>query len=126
MKSRISPGYSLFQIVVQDYKHRQYPQNNGYYVDRSGRGVHELVETIPLITKLKWAKKAKRAMAWARKFGSVISCQKVDSHMYRLNMIDYLNVAPKPIEVDISPEEFTIGRDLQVGSVVKGRKIDVE
>ncbi|MDD4876763.1 MAG: hypothetical protein PHQ86_06530 [Dehalococcoidales bacterium] len=112
-KSRVSPRFSLFQIVVLDYSNRKMP-NNGFYVDKKGRGVREIVETIPEITKLKWAKNGKRAMAWARKFGSVISCRKVDSHFHKLAMIDYLRVEPKPMEVEFSVEEFTIGRDSEV------------
>ena len=125
MKSRVSPGQSLFQIVVQDFSNRHPPSNNGFYVDRSGKGVHEVVDTVPLITKLKWAKNGKRAMAWAKKFGSVISCQKVDSHIRRLQMIDYLRIETKPIEVDISVEEFTVGRDLVIEPTSKSKVIDV-
>ena len=124
-KSRISPGFSLFQIVVQDFKHRHSPSNNGFYVDRSGRGVREIVETIPERTLLKWAKNGKRAMAWARKFGSVIECRKVDNHFHKLNMIDYLRIDTKPIEVDISADEFTVGRNLEIELAVKTKKIDV-
>lgn len=126
MKSRISPGFSLFQIVVQDFKHRKPPSGNGFYVDRSGRGVHEVVETIPVITKLKWAKNGKRAMAWARKFGSVIACSKVHSHEYRLQMINHLRVEPRPIEVDISVDEFIVGRDLEIEPKTKHSQIDVD
>lgn len=113
-KSRVAPGFSLFQLVIQDFAHRKPPPNNSFYVDKSGKGVKELVDTIPVITKLKWAKSGKRAMAWARKFGSVVSCRKVDSHFHKLNAIDYLRVEPKPIEVDISLDEFTLGRDFEV------------
>lgn len=124
MKSRISPGFRLFQIVVQDFKHRQPPPPN-MYVDKSGKGVREVVDTVPLITKLKWARDGKRAMAWARKFGSVISCQKVESHIHRLQMIDHLRIEPKPVEVDISVDEFIVGRGLEIESETKSKQIDV-
>jgi hypothetical protein len=114
VKSRVAPNTCLFQILVRDYNNRKSPPNNGFYVDKSGKGVRELVETVPVITKLKWAKNGKRAMAWAKKFGSVISCRKVDSHLYQLNKINYLRIEPKPMEVEFSVEEFTIGRDAEI------------
>jgi hypothetical protein len=123
-KSRISPGFCLFQIVIQDFGNRQ-PAPKGMYVDKSGKGIREVVETIPTMTKLKWAKNAKRAMSWAKKFGSVISCRKVDSHIHRLNMIDYLRVEPKPMEVDISLDEFIVGRDSGIEPAANIRKIDI-
>ena len=127
VKSRVSPGSTLFQIVLQDFNHRHLPYSNGgFYVSRSGRGIHEVVETIPLLTKLKWAKNGKRAMAWAKKFGSVISCRKVDSHEHRLQMINYLRLETKPIEVDISVDEFTIGRDLEIKPMAKTKKFNVK
>lgn len=123
-KSRIAPSYNLYQILIQDYKHRQPPPPN-MYVDKSGKGVREVVERVPLITKLRWAKNGSRAMQWAKKFGSVVACFKVHSHEHRLQMIEHLRVEPKPVEIDISPEEFIIGRDLKVESTRKIKKVDV-
>ena len=125
-KSRVSPGFCLFQVIIQDYAHRKPPRNNEFYVDKSGRGVREIVDTIPVITKLKWAKNGKRAIAWAKKFGSVISCRKVDSHIYKLNAIDYLRIEPKPIEVDISLEEFIVGHDLEVEPNIKKADMNID
>lgn len=116
-KSRISPNFSLFQLVIQDFKHRQ-PVPKYVYLDKTGK-TGKLDETIPEITKLKWAKNGKRAKAWGRKFGSVIRCFKVDSHMHRLQMIEYLSIEPRPMEVEFSVEEFTIGRDSEVKPKVK-------
>lgn len=128
-KSRVSPNFCLYQIVVKDYKHlKPPPPSNRHYVDKSGNGVYELYEedgVVPVITKLKWAKNHKRAMAWARKFGSIISCRKVDSHIRRLDMINYLRIEPKPVEVDISPDEFILGRDLEIEPTVKTKKIEI-
>ena len=124
-KSRANPRYRLFQLVIQDFKHRQPPPKN-MYVDKSGKGVREIVDTIPEITKLKWAKDNRQAARWGRKFGSVIACFKVESHEYRLKMIEHLRLEPRPIEVDISPEEFVVGRDLIVEPVAKTKKIEVD
>ena len=124
MKSRVSVGQRLFQIVVQDYEHRQVPSEYKFYVDKKGGGVRDVVETIPERTLFKWAKNGRRAMDWAKRFGSVISCRKVDSHMRRLDMISYLRVA-KPVEVEISAEEFIIGRDLEVEPAKQTKEIEV-
>jgi len=126
MKSRISPGYHLFQIEVQDFGRRRYQPNqvSGFYVDK--RGVHEVVEAIPRRTFLRWAKTGKQAIRKVKKFGAVISCQKVDSHLRRLDMINYLRIEPKPIVVDISAEEFVVGRDLEIEPTPKFKKIDVD
>lgn len=123
-KSRIAPGYCLFQLVIQDFNHRKPPPKN-YYIDKKGKRAGKVEEeTIPVMTKLKRAKNGRRAIAWARKFGSVISCRKVDSHIHRLNMIDYLRIEPKPIEVNITPEEFIVGHDLEVSPTVQVKEVD--
>lgn len=125
MKSRISPNTKVFQIEVLDYKHRQPPPaGKNYYVDKHGRGIREVVDHIPLITLFRRAKTNKQAIRSASKKGSVISCRKVSSHFNRFNMIEYLRVELKPIEVDIRAEEFTVGRDLEVKPVVRTKKID--
>lgn len=125
MKSRVSPGTTLFEVVVADYKHRQPAPMKNLYVDKSGKGIREVVDTIPLRTLFRWAKNGRRAMDWAKKFGSVMSCHKVDSHIHKLQMIDHLRLETKPIEVDITAEEFTIGRDLEIEPVNKSKNIDV-
>lgn len=123
-KSRLAPNTSVFQIEVLDYKHRQRPTNE-FYVDKFGRGVREVFDYIPHITLFRRAKTHKQAMRSASKKGSVISCRKVGSHFRRLDMIEHLRLEPKPIEVDISVEEFTVGRDLEIEPVVKTKRIDV-
>lgn len=125
-KSRVAPGYSLFQLVIQDFKHRK-PSNNNFYINRDGsRSVREVVETIPTITKLRWKKNSKQAIKSVKKFGTVISCRKVGSHFNRLQMIEHLQLDVKPIYVDITAEEFTVGRDLEIEPMEKKRKIDME
>lgn len=117
MKSQFAPGECLFQIVVQDFKHRQ-PAPKNFYVDKSGKGVKEIVDQIPILTLFRRAKTGKQAIRSASKKGSVISCHKVDSHLRRLDMISHLRIE-KPIFVDISVEEFIVGRELQVESLEK-------
>lgn len=123
-KSRIAPGYKLFQIVVQDYKNRQ-PAPANVYTDRHRfKKYYDIQDIVPQRTMFKWAKDGKRAINWAKKFGSIIACFKVDSHERRLNMIENM-VVEKPIYVDITAEDFTIKRDLTVTIDGKSRKINI-
>ena len=126
MKSRIAPNMRSFQIEVLDYKHRQPPPDKDFYVDKYGRGIREIVDHIPIITLFRRAKKAKQAIKSASKIGSVISCRKVDSHFHRLDMISHLRIDLKPIEVDISVEEFTVGRNLEIEPEIKLKQVDVK
>ncbi len=125
MKSRFAPGECLFQIVVQDFKHRQPVSGKDFYVDKSGKGIREVVDHIPVITWLRTAKNAKRAMESARKKGSIISCRKVDSHLRRLDMITHLRVEQKPF-VEVGLEEFILGHDLTITPAQKGQEFEVE
>ncbi len=124
-KSRVAPNTYLFQIVVRDHSHRQ-PAPKDLYVDRSGNGFREIVDYIPLRTVFKWAKDGKRAKEKAKKYGEVINCHKIDSQYRRLEMIEHLNIDQKPIHVDISLEEFTVGRDLEVVIDKNEKNIEVE
>lgn len=123
-KSRISPRDTLFQLVIRDFKHRHMPHGD-FYVDKSGNGVREIVETVPVITKLKWAKGNEQAKRWGERFGSVIACFKVKSHEHKLNMIEHLRLEPRPIEIDVSAGEFVVGKGLEIKPVESPRKIDV-
>jgi hypothetical protein len=124
MKSRIAPNTFVFQLEVQDFKHRQ-PAPHNLYIDKSGKGIKEIVDSIPIITLFRHAKNSKQAIRSARKKGTVISCQKVDSHVRRLDMMNHLRVDQKPMEVDIKVEDFTIGRDLIISPPQRGRKIEL-
>lgn len=124
-KSRIAPNTYTFQLEVLDFKHRQSPPPKGFYVDKSGKGIKEIFDHIPRITLFRRTKTHKQAIKSASKKGTVISCRKVNSQYYRLNMIDYLRVEPKPVEVDISPDEFILGRDLEIEPTVKTKKIEI-
>ncbi len=126
MKSSIAPNTSVFQLEVRDYKHRQPPPHDGFYVDKSGRGIREKFDTIPIITLFRRAKTAEQAKRSASKKGSVISCRKVDSHLRRLDMISHLRIEQKPIDVEVRLEEFTIGRDLEIESTTQQQKIIVD
>lgn len=123
MKSR-GLGCRLFQVVVQDFKHRKPVPATVVQSGQVWKRNNNIEEIIPVRTLLKWAKDGRRATVWAKRFGSVISCRKVDSHFHRLSMIDYLRIELKPVEVDISAEEFIIGRDLEIKPVVKTKKVD--
>ena len=126
MKSRVSPGNMLFQIVVADYSH----SNNGHRRTHftPGKGKYE-VDDIPHRTIFRWAKSGRQAMRKVgRKFGSVLSCQKVDSHLRHLAKIESLNLEPVKIEVNMTVEDFTINRHGEVSAAIEfdGREIDIE
>lgn len=125
MKSKIAPNTFLFQVVVQDFKHRQPPPRTVMQSNQVFKRYHDIEDNIPEKTLFRWAKRGKQAMAWARKFGTVLSCHKVDSHMRRLEMIEHLRVEQKPIEVDISLEDFIVGRNLEISPAKKTKKFDV-
>jgi hypothetical protein len=125
-KSRLAPNMNEYQIEVLDYKHRKPPPNNQLFIHKDGRRVKEPTEHIPLITLFRHAKTQEQAKRSASKKGSVISCRKVDSHYRRLHMIEYLRLEPKPVVVDISPDEFLVGKDLTVSPIETTKKIKVE
>lgn len=124
-KSRISPGFNLYQIVVQEFGSRKRPANQvlSYYRDK--RGVHEVVESVPQRTFLRWARNGKQAMKKVKKFGTVISCFKVHSHEKKLQMIEHLRLE-KPIEIDIRAEEFIVGKDLEIEPLEETKNISVD
>lgn len=126
MKSKLSPNVNLFQLVVQDFKNRKPAPNKDYYVDKSGKGIKEVVDHIPLRTLFRHAKNNRQAIKSASKVGTVISCRKVDSHFHRLHMIEHLRIEMKPIEVNISADEFVLGKDLEVSPKIDKKIIDVE
>ena len=125
MKSRISPGNMLFQIVVADYSHSNNGHRRTHFIP--GKWKYE-VDVIPHRTIFRWAKSGKQAMRKVgRRFGSVISCQKVDSHLRHLAKIESLNIEPVKIEFDMSVEEFTVDRSGEVSPTIEieGREIDI-
>ncbi len=126
MKSRVGAGMLLFQVVVQDFKHRQPPPASVANSDQIFKRFHNIEDYIPERTLFKWAKDGRRATDWGAKFGSVISCCKVDSHIRKLEMIEHLRLEQRPIEVEIGIEEITLGRDLEIKPAERTKKIDVE
>lgn len=123
MKSRVAPNMQLYQIVVQDFSQRHPVSDKEFYVDKSGKGIREVVDFVPLRTLFRYAKRPKQAQDWAKKFGSVKECHKVDSYLHRLEMISHLNVEMKPISIDISVEEFTVGKDLEITPKIESKNI---
>ena len=142
MKTRINPGESLFQIVVVDYSQRgnghrktYVPPSTNVEARKKGKKLEQTDyakidgDYVLHRTLFRWAKNGKRAMRKVgRRFGSIISCRKVDSHYRHLNMIEYLNLDQKKIEVDMTVEEFTMNRDGEVSRSIEieGREIDIE
>ena len=125
MKSRINPGESLFQIVVADYSFSGNGRRHTEFTPKVGK--YE-VDFIPKRTLFRWAKDGKRAMRKVgRRFGTILSCHKVDSHYRHLNKIESLNMEPVKIEFDMSVDEF-VYRDGGVTRAIEieGREINIE
>lgn len=117
----------LFQIVVKNFSKR----------DRNGRrdtvvvprnGIRKKVDVEPEAqrrTLIKAFRNAKAAMRWGRRYGTVVSCQKVDTSYYLRN-IEFLNLEPA-MKIEIETEEIAVGSDLSVeGRVGRGRRIEIE
>ena len=130
MKSRINPGDSLFQIVVADYSfrgngHRRTWVGNNNDDKKAYKSVD--VDLVPHKTLFRFAKNGKRAMRKVgKRFGTIISCQKVDSHHHHLNKIESLNL--EPIKIEMTVEDFTINREgfISRSIEIEGREIDIE
>lgn len=143
MKARINPGENLYQIVVADYSHR----NNGYRrtippispnIELRKQGETEFkpvkqgkidYDYVPRKTLFRWAKSGRQAVRKVgKKFGSIISCEKVDSHYRRLNMIENLNLHQAKIEIE-NDTEFILSEDYEITRNtinIDGREIEIE
>lgn len=128
MKSGVAPNTYLYQIVVKDHAHRQPPPKSlyGYKSYITDKSLKDISDFIPLRTFFRWAKGNRQAQDKVKKHGEVISCRKVDSQYRRLEMIEHLHLDIKPITVDISLEDFTIGRDLEITPIIKETNIDIK
>jgi len=124
---------SLYQIVVADYSRKRNGRRQTVVLPDGKGGHSNKIDVEPdvhkrtLLKRFGGNKAHKRAMAWGRKFGTVLSCRKVDHEAYLKN-IEHLNLTPKPIVVEMDSGEFTINRDLQMQRTRRrrGRKIDIE
>ncbi len=99
---------NVFQMVVVEYSKRR----NGYhrnFVIADDRGL----TSAPKRTIVRRFRDYRSAMKWGGRFGSVISCHKVDTYPYFRN-IEYLNLTEKQVEIKIDREEYVLNRALEL------------
>lgn len=126
MKSHAKAGQSLFQIVLMDYAKRQPPPAHVLNSGNIFKRYNEIDDYIPKKTVFRWAKDSKRAKRKVgKKLGTIIACFKVNSHEARLHMIEKLSI-DKPITIEMTPEEFTVGRNLEISPRRKTIEIDID
>ena len=115
--------YQLEIITIGSNCHAQLPKDlrihNEIISVKPIKASDQHKEKMPVITKVRLAKSADAAIAWAKRFGSVISCHKVDTTPY-INNIEYLckDVIGKPVEIQVDTTEFRID--------VEGLSVSVE
>ena len=102
----------LFQIEVLEFGKRRGNYSAG--ADNGmGRKDVDHWTTAPHRTLLKRAKSAEIAKNWAKRFGSILHCEKVDTSPYYRN-IEFLNLEEKPIEIRLDREEFIVNKALEL------------
>ena len=52
-------------------------------------------------------------MRYGKRFGSVVSCHKVDVSHY-VKSAEYRTLPPKPVSISIDKEEYVLGKDIQI------------
>lgn len=119
--SRHNGREHLYQLVILDYSKKN--NNHHYLVDgcppvidvKDGR--IKVVDTLssqpPHRTIISRRKTAKAAMRWGSRYGTVISCEKVDTTSYLKN-IEYLNLKQKPRIIKLDKEEFIVTKRLEL------------
>lgn len=118
----------LYQIEIADYSKRN--SGSGYTLTVFENGKKQKVDILPEAprrTLLKRAKSSELAKRWGARFGTVISCFKVDTEKY-LNNIEYLNLAQEPIAIEAEPEYF-LNKNLEITRPRRefgGKKIELE
>lgn len=105
--------YQLEIITISGNAHAQLPRDlrihNEFISVKPIKASDQHKEKMPVITKVRLAKSAEAAVAWAKRFGSVISCHKVDTTPY-INNIEYLckDVIGKPVEIQVASSAFSV------------------
>lgn len=82
-----------------------YPKGRVKVVDRK--------PIAPRRTKIGLFYNIKGAKKWGRKFGTVISCHKVDKSPYLKN-IEYLNLKQEPLTIELVQEDYVLNKALEL------------
>lgn len=120
----------FFQLEIADYSKRR----NGRYTtswlnfSKGQKGKIDRLPLVPCRTLLKRFKDGESAKRWGARFGTVISCRKVDTAPYFKN-IEYLNLTGKPISIEFDKEEYMVNKALELSRPridFEDKKIDVQ
>ena len=103
----------VYQIVVLDFKKRSNGHGRTIVVpDGNSRRKIDILPEAPSRTLIKAFRSHEAAMKYGKRYGTVVSCHKVDTSPYLLN-IEHLNLGePRAIEIDRA--EFVLGEDVEI------------
>lgn len=82
----------------------------------SPKGKIKVVDTLPVAhrrTLLELFYNYRHAIKWGARYGTVISCQKVDKSYY-LNNIEHLNLNQEPITIELEQEDYVLSKTLEL------------
>ncbi len=109
----------VFQIEVSDYgcrptKYRDY-KNPLWWDNEGNQGkVVDILPPPPSRTLIPLSHKNTKAIKrWARRFGMVTSCHKVDKSYY-LENIEHLNLHQEPLTIEVEQEDFVLTKALEL------------
>lgn len=124
-RARVERRLPLFQIEVADFTKHTYRT----IVVKNGkeRQKVDIPSKAPRRTLLEHFKDGKAAMRWASRIGVVLSCFKVDTEPYLVN-IEHLNLE-QTFSVELGEKEYVLNKALELSRPRKefeGKKFDVE
>jgi hypothetical protein len=121
----------LFQLVVIDFSKRNNEIRETHFnsslidfnTDRKVK-VADVAYPVASMTLFRRAKDHRQAQKWGEKFGTVLSCFKVDKTKY-LENIEHLNLHQEPRSIEIDKGElFTLNANLEIDGV-KNTSIEI-
>jgi hypothetical protein len=105
----------LFQIEVVDCSDGQYHQAGNAY-DGHKMKQADIIHPSHRRTLFKRFRDSRAAKKWGSRFGTVISCHKVDISPYYFN-IEHLNI--EPITVELENNGYSLNKSLEVSRLRK-------
>lgn len=123
----------LYQIKVLNFAKSKNEYKSPFIIfDEQGRvpagNMVDRMPDVPSRTLLKRFKDNKAALRYGNRFGTVISCHKVDTDPYLKN-IEFLNLKQEPIEIEVDREEYVLNKDLELKRPRRksgGRQVRIE
>ena len=102
----------LFQIEVLDFRRSSYNHPSGSSNHFAFKEADRW-ESAPSRTVFKRAKHEKTAKNWAKRFGSIISCVKVDTIPYTRN-IEFLNLEEGMLTIQMESSDFLVNKTMEL------------